>query len=99
MKHYESKWRGHIITYDNFSCDWSFKDGCKVKNDPDRPCGHCGMCNTPEGHDGCLGVLPGVTNACCGHGSDNKSYVQFLRGTTIRGEDAISFINLHRLEK
>jgi len=26
---------------------------------------------TPEGHDACLGKLPGVGAACCGHGVDD----------------------------
>lgn len=56
-----------------------------------RPCGHCGLMATPEGHDGCLGALPGVMNACCGHGgkSTNKPYVQFRDGTDLTGDEAI----------
>lgn len=41
-------------------------------------CGHCGLDATPEGHDGCLGTLPGdVMNACCGHGNNDSAYIQF----------------------
>lgn len=40
-------------------------------------CGHCNLKRTPEGHDGCIGELKGVMNACCGHGEDRMSYVQF----------------------
>lgn len=38
--------------------------------DPDEPlpCVRCGRSPTPEGHDACLGYLPGVESACCGHG-------------------------------
>jgi len=36
-------------------------------NNP-RPCPRCGRLPTPEGHDACLGTLPGVKSACCGHG-------------------------------
>jgi len=50
-----------------------------------RPCGHCGLKNTPEGHDACLGELPGVMNACCGHGERRESYIQFTNGVTVRG--------------
>lgn len=42
-----------------------------------RPCGHCGRHNTAEGHDGCIGTLPGVWNACCGHGQPRMAYIQF----------------------
>lgn len=59
-----------------------------------RPCGHCGMHNTKEGHDGCLGTLPSVMNACCGHGKSNEVYLQFLDGFCIRGEDATTIIGI-----
>ena len=54
-----------------------------------RPCGKCGLPYTSEGHDGCLGTLPNVSNACCGHGRINDAYVQFLNGTRLSGVDAI----------
>jgi len=65
----------------------------------DRPCGYCGKHNTPEGHDACLGTIPGVMNACCGHGKVNEAYVQFDSGRIISGKkalpllDAFSFLN------
>ena len=40
-------------------------------------CDHCKLKRTAEGHDGCIGFLPGVKNSCCGHGEDNCAYVQF----------------------
>ena len=32
--------------------------------------GHCPHCrlDMPDGPDACLGTLPGVSHACCGHG-------------------------------
>jgi hypothetical protein len=57
---------------------WRYcSDGVPVSDDPFRPCGHCGRPQTPEGHDGCLGTLPGVMNACCGHGVEADAYVQY----------------------
>ncbi len=47
-------------------------------------CSWCGLPRTPEGHDGCLGHLPGAAAACCGHGGD-FGYVMFEGGLTIRG--------------
>lgn len=35
--------------------------------------------------DACLGLLPGVANACCGHGTRAESYIQFTNGVTVRG--------------
>lgn len=54
----------------------------------ERPCGACGRANTPEGHDGCLGTLPGVVNACCGHGVTSEAYVMFVDDTILRGAAA-----------
>lgn len=56
-----------------------------------RPCGHCGRDNTPEGHDGCLGSLAGVVNACCGHGEPEESYVVFSDGLRLAGREAMLF--------
>jgi len=47
------------------------------------PCKLCGKPRTPEGHDACLGELPGVVGACCGHGKEG--YIEFENGTTIYG--------------
>lgn len=44
-----------------------------------RECKHCGKLPTNEGYDGCLGYLPDVAHACCGHGID-KPYVKFNDG-------------------
>ncbi len=61
-----------------------------------RPCGHCDKHNTPEGHDGCLGTLPGVMNACCGHGEEAQAYVQFWGGKDIRGKKALKWIKKYK---
>lgn len=52
-----------------------------------RPCRHCGRRATlGQGDiDPCLGVLPGVKNACCGHGEPSRAYIQFANGVTIEG--------------
>ncbi len=46
-------------------------------------CSHCHLLPTPEGHDACLGTLPGVWNACCGHGK-GEPHVQFMPNIFIR---------------
>lgn len=58
-----------------------------------RACGYCNMKNTLEGHDGCIGHLPGVMNACCGHGEQAAAYIQFPDGSIIRGLKAIKRMN------
>lgn len=80
--------RGHPIVYANGA--WRYQDTGEPTAGEHRDCGHCGPPDTPEGHDGCLGTLPGVMNACCGHGE----------GRRIAGEDAMrEFARLrqHRL--
>lgn len=81
--------RGHRIQSRHFG-EWYYAaDGVPVPDDPDRPCGHCGRPNTPEGHDACLGTLPGVRNACCGHGLPGRAYIQFQNGVVVRHFDRI----------
>ena len=58
-------------------------------------CTNCRKGPTPEGHDGCLGTLPGlIMNACCGHGDNNVAYIQYWGengkgGKRISGDEAI----------
>jgi hypothetical protein len=48
-------------------------------------CRHCGRPRMPEGYDACLGRLPGVVAACCGHGGSD-GYVAFEgSGLVLRG--------------
>ena len=83
-----SKLRGHDIEYVNGKCIYSDTKEPTANNWQDRPCGRCGKHFTKEGHDACLGTLPGVMNACCGHGDIADTYVQFLDDFSISGKDA-----------
>jgi hypothetical protein len=42
-----------------FGCATNISEGCRI----------CGKYPTRKGHDPCLANLPGVYNACCGHGA------------------------------
>lgn len=79
--------RGWPIYWDG-KC-WRYNDNHIKTVDSVRPCGACGKIRTPVGHDGCLGTLPGVSNACCGHGHEREAYIQFEDGTEARGVDAL----------
>jgi len=57
--------RGHPIYWDG--ADWRYSDTGRIINHK-RPCVRCGRPPTPEGYDACLGFIPGVSSACCGHG-------------------------------
>lgn len=35
--------------------------------------------------DPCIGALPGVLGACCGHGNRDIAYVAFEAGVVLRG--------------
>jgi len=58
-----------------------YSDGYEEAEGENRPCPICG---STEDIDGCLGKLPGVRNACCGHGDRSSSYIQFENGVIIR---------------
>lgn len=58
----------------------------KLKPYEKEPCKHCKKYKTFEGHDACLGELPFLMNACCGHhGHREGRYVQFNNGKCMRG--------------
>lgn len=87
--------RGHPIIYIHEI--WLYEDTKTPTDGNERPCGRCDYPQTDEGHDGCLGTLPGIMNACCGHGQIKEAYVQFLDGSSIHGQSAN--IILHELKK
>lgn len=82
------KLRGHKIERLNGKFVYSDTKEPTKKGYFKRPCGNCGKDRTKEGHDGCLGTLPGVMNACCGHGEIDECYIQFLDGSAIYGKEA-----------
>lgn len=57
--------RGHKVKF--CDGDWYFCDNNQL-SEIDRACIRCNRMPTDEGHDACLGELPGVCSACCGHG-------------------------------
>lgn len=95
----KSMFRGREIELVNNQ--WLFSDTGEptVETWEDRPCGHCGLYNTPEGHDGCLGTLPNVMNACCGHGDTLQAYVQFSNGNVAQSNVAIEMIGYLKNER
>ena len=47
--------------------NWVYVDDL-MPLDEKRPCIRCGLPPTAEGYDACLGYIPDITSACCGHG-------------------------------
>ena len=66
--------RGHAVEWDESAGIWRWQDNGSPMLD-DRACKSCAERPTREGHDPCLGELPGVSGACCGHGLANGSLV------------------------
>lgn len=64
---------GHKIEYIDNDNQWVYSD-TKEDSDINRPCPHCGKLQSAEGYDGCIGYLPNVKSACCGHGIE-KPYI------------------------
>lgn len=86
-----SSYRGHRIWFDGSQGAWRYEsDGALVKENWEKtPCGKCGKHFTEKGHDPCIANLPGVMNACCGHGNAGEAYIQFSDGQIIRGDYAL----------
>ena len=90
--------RGHKI--EEVDGEWVYCDTQEPTVDgwKDRSCGKCGLPFTLEGHDGCIGTLPDVINACCGHGEVGDAYVQFEDGAGLWGEEAVEYMEPFRDE-
>lgn len=63
--------RGHPVYYIND--EWRYSDGTIA--DENAACVRCGKSPTPEGYDACLGYIPGITSACCGHGIETPYFI------------------------
>ena len=90
----KSKFMGNNIIFVNN--EWIYEDTKLPVSETyqERKCENCNRHITKEGHDACLGNLPGVINACCGHGREDEAYVQLLDKTVIDGIDAIKIMNI-----
>ncbi|MGB7968246.1 MAG: hypothetical protein WCF28_01595 [Methanobacterium sp.] len=63
-----------------------------------NPCVKCGKLPTKEDHDACIGTLPGVIDACCGHGV-KEAYINFENGLTLRGSLVMEFVQANLKNK
>ena len=82
--------RGNEIEFLND--EWVYSDDKTPTIGNERSCGFCGEENTKHGYDGCIGFIPGVMNACCGHGEIKNAYVQFSKNKSIQGNEAAKWI-------
>lgn len=79
--------RGHPIYFDEATWCWRYTDGAPLpgEGELDRPCLHCGAVFAAGEPDPCLGWLPGVVSACCGHGVPSQAVIVFANGMAVRG--------------
>lgn len=56
-------------------------------------CPHCHQ-DVPAGPDACIGLRPGIREACCGHGRPSAAYVTSTTGATLYGMDALQALGL-----
>ena len=89
-----SSYRGHPIERDATTDNpWRYSDTLEPTVGSERPCGHCHKSAGPDGHDPCLGTLPGVSNACCGHGVEDEAYVSLEDGMRHAGREALQLMD------
>lgn len=78
---YERGWPCYIKCENGNIINCYFDNNKNVELDEKRPCKKCNKYNIGE-YDNCIGKLPGVIFACCGHGQEG--YITFENGITIR---------------
>jgi len=85
-----SYWRGHSIIWLKNEQKWVFENDhsdIMANGGEIRPCVKCGKIfnGSNKGKpDACIGTLPGVDNACCGHGIISDAYIRFTNGVVIK---------------
>jgi hypothetical protein len=89
-----SYFRGHpVVCFSGEACERYADDLTSTVDEEgqsvERPCVLCGLLAAPDGPDPCLGLLPGVKAACCGHGVE-EAYVWVGHGT-VRGQQALDY--------
>lgn len=83
----EMFYRGHEIVFSEKKDGkyiFVYKDTGDVVDEGKRACKSCGLVPEDNDIDPCLGKLPGVKFACCGHGNLEKAYITFDTDVTIR---------------
>jgi len=89
--------RGHK-TITGKDLRWRYADTERlvpINPSKERPCKLCGKKPTRGGDDWCLGHLPGVLFACCGHGVE-EGYILFENGIRISGKFTVERFNKRR---
>lgn len=86
----KSYFRGHEVYFSNNSWYYTDDDSLAGFDGEVRPCKKCGRVfqgSNIGDPDPCIGDLPGVDNACCGHGIKENSYIRFTNGIVVKNFD------------
>lgn len=86
-------YNGHRVWEDQDGHFRYFTDDTSIREDPYRACPLCGSEPTPEKHDACLGTLPNVLFACCGHSVIDMAYVKLEDERIMRGYHALLYFS------
>lgn len=90
--------RGHEIIFNEDINKYFYADNGEEFHDQ-RPCAKCRKMPTKEGHDACLGTLPNVKYACCGHGVWEGYVVLFSDGGNITLKEYFSKYEMYNNRK
>lgn len=81
---------GYPAEHDSTTDSWVFNDTGETVSPESiaiRFCPRCAQRPTEDGHDPCIANLPGVRNACCGHGGALEAYDR----ETLRYAEALAY--------
>ena len=75
-------WTSFYLRFPWLKAEYSFRR----HREREYHCAECGEGHSAQHPDPCLGRLPGVLGACCGHGDREEAYIGWKGdGPTIRG--------------
>ena len=76
---------GRPVVFNEVAGKWLYMDTLEPSDENPRACPWCGGLPLEGDEDACLGHIPGVTSACCGHGVE-RACLMFDDGTFMQGE-------------
>ena len=85
--------RGNLFLYDDEK-DQAYNYDNNKKIDIPHTCRNCKKEMKEDEPDACIGKLPGVKYACCGHGIIVDAYVVFNDNTLLRASEAIVYFEI-----
>lgn len=91
-----------VVTINHFGHKtiWVYADTKEPVGITKRRCPKCGELERDDGQDPCIADLPGITGACCGHGTEEPYILLNDKDQTyLRGELALEWIRNHQVRR